>query len=106
MAERTVKSYEPKTKSKSKETAAFTATVAVEFEEKELKSVTPRLKKEILKRDQCCQFKDPKTGKICGSKYFLEIDHIQPRFLDGPHISDNLRVLCKNHNGFRYSAGI
>ena len=143
MAERTVKSYEPKTKVKpnhkpdhepmakpndepkaksnyadenknkfkSKENTTFTATMAVNKKElkkkdAELKSVTPRLKKEILVRDQCCQFKNPKTGKICGSKRFLEIDHIQPRFLGGAHTSNNLRVLCKNHNKFRYSAGI
>lgn len=135
MAQRIVKSYEPKTKVKlnhksnyepktqsngadenknefkSKESTTFTATVAVDkkaLKKKavELKSVTPRLKKEILERDQCCQFKNPKTGKICGSKHFLEIDHIQPRFLDGAHTSANLRVLCKNHNIFRYSAGI
>ena len=41
------------------------------------KSVTPKLKREILHRDQFCQFKDAATGKVCGTKLFLEFDHIR-----------------------------
>ena len=72
-----------------------TATVAV-------KSVTPRLKREILQRDQVCQFTDPITGRKCNSKFYLEVDHIQPRFMNGPNTNKNLRMLCKSHNIFRY----
>jgi len=71
-----------------------------------LKTVTPRLKKEILNRDQVCQFKDEKSGKICASNYFLEIDHIRPKFAKGGNEPENLRVLCKNHNIFRYMVGL
>lgn len=71
-----------------------------------LKTVTPRLKRVILKRDQFCQFKDPKTGRMCGSRFFLEVDHIQPRFLKGPNTQENLRLLCKSHNLFRYEKGV
>ena len=75
-----------------------TATVAV-------KTLTPRLKNEILQRDKFCQFIDQNTGKACGSQYYLEIDHIFPRFAGGDNSTQNLRTLCKNHNIYRYEAG-
>ena len=75
-----------------------TATVAVAAN----KTVTPKLRKEILNKDQCCQFVDPKTQRKCGSKYFLEVDHIWPKYLGGENNKENLRVLCKNHNIYRY----
>ena len=108
LAKKLVKSYEPKQSTKdrsksdqkheieeSKNKPTFTSTV-------EVKSVTPRLRKEIINRDQGCQFVDLKTGKRCDSEYFLEVDHIQPRYMNGPNTAKNLRVLCKNHNLFRY----
>ena len=70
------------------------------------KTVTPRLKREILERDKFCQFIDLKTGKACGSRHFLEIDHIQPRFVGGNNNPKNLRVMCKSHNIYRYKAGM
>ncbi len=70
------------------------------------KSVTQKIKRIVLDRDKHCQFIDRKTRKICGSKLFLEIDHIQPRFAEGNHATENLRILCKNHNIFRYNKGM
>lgn len=106
MAERIVKSYEPKIKV-IKDKPTFTSTVEVKKTYmKSLKSVTPRLRKEIITRDQICQFIDLKTNKKCGSKHFLEVDHIQPRYLDGPNTPQNLRVLCKSHNTYRYRANL
>jgi hypothetical protein len=70
------------------------------------KTVAPKLRREIIARDQCCQFRDSATGQVCGSQFFLEIDHIRPRFMNGTHAVENLRVLCKNHNIFRYQAGL
>ena len=93
------------------ETANRTATVAVKLHGKRdtreagsvaLKSLTPKLKRQVLDRDQSCQFKDLNTGRICGARRFLEIDHIVPRFAGGTNSADNLRVLCKNHNLYRY----
>ncbi len=70
-----------------------------------LKSVTPKLKKEILHRDQHCQHKEQKTGKICGSKFHLQVDHLHPLFAGGSNQAENLRILCAAHNRFRYSEG-
>jgi hypothetical protein len=60
--------------------------------------VTPRLRKQILSRDGCCTYKDPKTGKTCGSTYQLEVDHIYPKALGGSDRTSNLRALCRKHN--------
>jgi hypothetical protein len=60
--------------------------------------LTPRQRKQILARDVCCTYKDPKTGKICGSTYQLEVDHIYPTALGGSHRKNNLRTLCRKHN--------
>ncbi len=62
------------------------------------KTIKPNLRKAIFAQDQCCQFKDPLTNKICGSLRFLEIDHIQPVWAGGDNSPDNLRILCSQHN--------
>ena len=67
------------------------------------KAIKPNLRKTIFKNDQCCQFKDPLTDKICGSVRFLEIDHIQPIWSEGDNSADNLRILCSQHNKFKYA---
>lgn len=59
------------------------------------------LKKEVLKRDGCCQFKS-KDGKMCGSRWGLEADHIQPKWAGGEDRLENLRALCGNHNRHVY----
>jgi len=86
----------------------FTAAAAVGNIKKPifLRSVTPKLKREVLHEEKCCQFIDPETGQMCGSIYFLEVDHIQPRFLNGPSTRKNLRTLCRNHNQYRFRMGI
>jgi hypothetical protein len=55
-----------------------------------------------------CQFKDPKTGRVCGAKTFLQIDHKQPRWAGGTDNPENLTVLCSAHNRYKYrqEAGI
>lgn len=69
------------------------------------KPLETSMKKMILNRDQGCQFTDRRTGKICGSSYFAEIDHVHPRFAGGTHEKENLRQMCRAHNQFRYKEG-
>jgi hypothetical protein len=69
------------------------------------KPVPSSVKKAILNRNEGCQFKDSKTGRICGSKYFLQADHIRPRFAGGGNEPTNMRPLCSSHNQYRYTAG-
>ncbi|MFL5813561.1 MAG: HNH endonuclease [Bdellovibrionia bacterium] len=67
------------------------------------KSVNPRyvptaLKREVWKRDQSqCSYQSS-DGKKCGSRFALEIDHIQPLALGGKTENSNLRLLCRAHN--------
>ena len=61
---------------------------------------TPALmKRAVLARDQGrCVYKNPETGKICGSRFQVQIDHIIPVALHGESTLDNLRCLCRAHN--------
>ncbi|MBX9768948.1 MAG: HNH endonuclease, partial [Bdellovibrionales bacterium] len=61
------------------------------------KSMTPRLKREARKGNVGCQFRDA-AGRVCGSKFFLEVDHIRPKYVGGGNERANLRMLCKSHN--------
>lgn len=74
----------------------------------EQKTKGQSLKLQVLQRDQCCQYKDQKTGKVCGSKWNLQVDHLQPRWAQGANELSNLRVLCANHNQevYRQQAGL
>lgn len=72
------------------------------------KYLSPKLKQAVLLRDQCCQYKDKLSGKLCGSRWRLQSDHIQPIWAGGDHTLTNLQTLCANHNQERYrqQAGI
>jgi len=60
---------------------------------------TAEIRRAIFKRDKgCCTYKDPRTGKICGSRYQVQIDHVIPRALGGGDGAENLRLLCRQHN--------
>lgn len=68
---------------------------------RENKTVTPKTRLEILKRDECCQYKYP-SGKICGRTFMLQADHITSQWADGDHSSENLQALCALHNQLKY----
>lgn len=38
----------------------------------------------------------------CDSMFNLEIDHKQPQWVGGSHSQENLQVLCKAHNNYKY----
>ena len=67
-----------------------------------LKSVTPKLRRETLQKDLCCQYKDSKSGKKCGSTHALQVDHKIPQWAGGNHSKENLQVLCAQHNRLKY----
>ncbi len=58
------------------------------------------VKRQIWARDQgCCTYVDPKSGRRCGSRSLIQIDHIRPLALGG--LSEDpasLRLLCFQHN--------
>jgi hypothetical protein len=45
-----------------------------------------------------CEYQDPISGRICGSSFFLERDHIVPKAFGGTNRTENLRTFCRTHN--------
>lgn len=62
------------------------------------------LRRAIYLRDQnSCQYRDRNTGRRCGSRHGLQIDHIKPFAEGGAHTAENLRLLCGAHNRWRHN---
>lgn len=87
-------------------TAQTTATAAVKPRTK--MAIPTAVRKQLFKKQDCCQYTDAKTKNKCGSRWQLQIDHIRPQWADGDHKPENLQVLCAAHNRLRYreQAGI
>jgi len=65
--------------------------------------IPERVRDEVYTRDKGrCAYVGA-TGRRCGSKQALQIDHIEPFARGGPAIAANLRLLCAEHN--RLAAG-
>lgn len=64
--------------------------------------LSSRQKKKLIQQSSGCVYIDPKTGKCCGSRYQLQVDHIKPKWAGGDDSPDNLQVLCGAHNRFKY----
>ncbi len=57
------------------------------------------LEREVWRRDaSCCSYTDPTTGRKCGSRHRLQVDHVRPWALGGENTVKNLRLLCFQHN--------
>src|SRR5690606_38648822 len=72
--------------------AATMAAVAVN------KTLTPKTRKAIINRHKTCQFRSPITGRVCGGRWHLQVDHKQSRWAGGSHDPKNLQALCGQHN--------
>ena len=57
-------------------------------------------RKQLLQKHDCCQWK--KNGKVCGSRFQLQSDHIQPIWAGGSSEPSNLQLLCGFHNRLKY----
>ena len=61
------------------------------------------VRREVWRRDGgCCSYFDPHTGRRCGSRFLLELDHIVPIALGGSAEPGNLRLHCSAHHRFRH----
>jgi 5-methylcytosine-specific restriction endonuclease McrA len=47
---------------------------------------------------RCGYIIDAATGRVCGSSFAIEYDHILPKALGGQSTPDNLRLRCRPHN--------
>lgn len=62
----------------------------------------PSWKRAVLANGSGCEYRDPVTGKVCKSHWFLQVDHKQPRWAHGSNQEDNLQILCATHNQMKY----
>ena len=61
------------------------------------------VRREVWRRDGgCCSYVDPHSGRRCGSRFLLELDHIVPFALGGGAEPANLRLRCRAHHRFRH----
>jgi hypothetical protein len=61
--------------------------------------VPKALRREVVARDGLsCAFVDPKTGRRCGSRDRLELQHHQPFAQGGVHSAENISLFCHAHN--------
>ena len=64
--------------------------------------IPAEVKRLVWARDQGrCSYVNPKTGRRCGSRYMIQMDHIKPFALGGLSTKENMRLLCAGHNRFR-----
>lgn len=63
--------------------------------------ISATIRKFIFNRDQsCCSYIHPVTKKKCGSRFQLQVDHVQAFSQGGSHDVQNLRLVCRHHNLF------
>ena len=61
------------------------------------------VRREVWRRDGGrCSYVDPHSGRRCGSRFLLELDHIVPYALGGGAEPGNLRLRCRAHHRFRH----
>ncbi|MGC4000424.1 MAG: HNH endonuclease signature motif containing protein [Anaeromyxobacter sp.] len=62
------------------------------------RTVTADVRRAVWARDgSCCSYVSP-DGHRCGSRWQLELDHIDPEAMGGPPTLPNLRLRCRGHN--------
>jgi hypothetical protein len=61
--------------------------------------ISPSIRRQVYLRDKGrCTFQDLMTGRVCGSRFQIEIDHITPVSWGGTSDPAFLRLICRNHN--------
>ena len=61
--------------------------------------IPARIRRAVFKRDGlACTYQDPISGRSCGSRFALQLDHRIPFAKGGLHSADNLTARCRVHN--------
>ena len=67
------------------------------------RSIPAAVRREVWRRDSgCCSYVDRHTRRRCGSRFFLETDHIVPVARGGGAEAGNLRLRCAAHHRYRH----
>jgi 5-methylcytosine-specific restriction endonuclease McrA len=78
----------------------FTTATAVS---KTVRNPIPQpIKKQVLHPGAACVYRHPQTGKVCGSRHFLQVDHIKSVSRGGGNELSNLQTLCGQHNRYKF----
>ena len=98
-----VEKHDPVKKAERSEAKAQKAAAKDLAETKSTPAPEPQKKSEVKRqvwlRDKGeCTFVDPRTGEICGSRHFVEEDHILPKAMGGEYTLENVRLVCRAHN--------
>ena len=68
------------------------------------RAIPAAVRRQVWERDRgCCSYVDRASGRRCGSRHLLEIDHVVPYALGGSAEPDNLRLLCAAHHRHRHA---
>ena len=68
------------------------------------RAIPAAVKRQVWDRDQGrCSYVDRASGRRCGSRRLLEIDHVVPYACGGSAEIDNLRLLCAAHHRHRHA---
>ena len=68
------------------------------------RAIPAAVRRQVWERDRgCCSYVDRSSGRRCGSRHLLEIDHVVPYALGGSAEPDNLRLLCAAHHRHRHA---
>ena len=68
------------------------------------RAIPAAVRRQVWERDRgCCSYVDRGSGRRCGSRNLLQIDHIIPFALGGSADPDNLRLLCAAHHRHRHA---
>ena len=63
------------------------------------RTIPAAVRRHIWLRDRGrCTYRDPESGRCCGSRHLVQIDHVQPYAMGGSTSAENLRLLCGAHN--------
>ena len=61
--------------------------------------VPAQVERAVRERDgNQCTYQDPKTGRRCGERFGLELDHVIPVAHGGKSTVENLAMKCRAHN--------
>lgn len=71
---------------------------ALKFMLEKMDNLQTKRAKILREADGCCTYQDAKTGKVCGTRYQVQVDHVIPKALGGSDEPENLRALCREHN--------
>ena len=68
------------------------------------RGIPAAVRRHVWERDRGrCSYVDRGSGRRCGSRHLLEIDHVFPFALGGGAELDNLRLLCAAHHRYRHA---